>query len=122
MKSVLRGRICIIPAGRLDGAKLARMKLYVCFGTFTAAPRPGGHPCGVAHKALKEAGHDPEVIKSYGFGPAPAAFNNTRGRKEVRQLTGEYTVPVLVADDGQVVQESEKIVEWAKAHPAGAAV
>lgn len=96
------------------------MKLYVCYGTFNAAPRPGGHPCGAAHKALKDAGHDPEVIKAYGFGPLPAALNNTRGRKEVKELTGEFTVPVLVTDGGEVVQESARIVDWAKSHQAGA--
>jgi len=29
-------------------------------------------------------------------------------------------VPVLVLDDGEVVQESQHIKEWAEAHPAGA--
>jgi len=96
------------------------MKLYVCYGTFTKTPRPGGHPCGNAHQALQEAGHRPEVIKSYGFAPLPAVFNKTKGRQEVKELTGNFQVPVLVTDDGQVLQESEKIVEWAKAHPAGA--
>jgi len=94
------------------------MKLYVCFGTFKPAPRPGGHPCGNAYHALSEAGHDPQVIKSYGLGLLPDAFNNTKGRKEVRELTGANTVPVLVTDDGEVVRESATIVEWARAHPA----
>jgi len=94
------------------------MKLYVCFGTFKPAPRPGGHPCGNAYHALSEAGHDPQVIKSYGLGLLPDAFNNTKGRKEVRELTGANTVPVLVTDDGQVVRESATIAEWARAHPA----
>ena len=58
------------------------MKLYVCWGTFRS-PRPGGHPCGNAYRALKEAGHDPEVIKSYGLGPLRDFLNNTRGRREV---------------------------------------
>src|SRR5438270_735188 len=40
------------------------MKLYVCYGTFKPAPRPGGHPCGNAYHALKDAGHEPEVIRS----------------------------------------------------------
>jgi len=97
------------------------MKLYVCYGTFTSTPRPGGHPCGNAHVALKEAGHHPEVIKSYGFAPLPAVFNKTKRRTEVKELTGNFQVPVLVTDDGQVVRESQKIVEWAKAHPAAAA-
>ena len=97
---------------------LRRMKLYVCYGTFGAAPRSGGHPCGSAYKALKDAGHDPEVIKSYGWGILPAFLNNTKGRKEVKELTGELTVPVLVTDTGEVVKESSAIVEWAGRNPA----
>lgn len=96
------------------------MRLYVCYGTFTTTPRPGGHPCGNAYRALREAGHDPEVVKSYGLGPLPDLFNRTRGRQEVKRLTGAYTVPVLVTDDDEVIQESERITEWARAHPAGA--
>jgi hypothetical protein len=96
------------------------MKLYVCYGTFTNAPRPGGHPCGSAYEALKEAGHDPEVIKSYGWALLPEFLNRTRGRQEVKKLTGDVTVPVLVTDSGEVVRESKDIVAWAKAHPAGA--
>ncbi len=96
------------------------MKLYVCYGTFTAAPRPGGHPCGNAHEALREAGYEPEVVKSYGLAGLPAFLNNTKGRKEVKELTGEFTVPVLVTDGGEVMRESSKIVEWARANPATA--
>jgi hypothetical protein len=96
------------------------MKLYVCYGTFKS-PRPGGHPCGNAYQALREAGHDPEVIRSYGLGVLPGIFNRTRGRQEVKRLTGSYMVPVLVTDDDQVVSDSKRIVEWAKANPAGAA-
>ena len=47
------------------------MKLYVCYGTFKFGPRPGGHPCGNAYHALRDAGHEPEVIKSYGLAPLP---------------------------------------------------
>ena len=93
------------------------MKLYVCYGTFPT-PRPGGHPCQKAHSALVEAGHDPEVIRSYGAGILPAAFNRTRGRREVKELTGSYMVPVLVTDDGEVVRSSGTIVEWARDNPA----
>jgi hypothetical protein len=96
------------------------MKLYVCWGTFTTAPRPGGHPCGNAYRALKEAGHDPEVVKSYGWSVLPDALNATEGRKEVKELTGSNMVPVLVTDDGEAISDSKNIVEWAKAHPAGA--
>jgi hypothetical protein len=97
------------------------VKLYVCYGTWKPAPRPGGHPCGRAFHALKDAGHDPEVIKSYGLAILPGFLNNTRGRKEVEELTGQNMVPVLVTDDGEVIRESRKIEAWAKAHPAGAA-
>ena len=96
------------------------MKLYVCYGTFTAAPRPGGHPCGVARRALTAAGHDPQVIRSYGLGMLPGLFNFTRGRREVKELTGSYQVPVLVTDEGEVVTESAEIARWAETHPAGA--
>ena len=92
------------------------MKLYICWGTFSS-PRPGGHPCANALDALKDAGHDPELIKSYGLGPLPEFLNRTRGRREVRKLTGQNWVPVLVTDDGEVVQDSKKIIAWAKDHP-----
>jgi hypothetical protein len=93
------------------------MKLYVCWGTFST-PRPGGHPCANAHSALKDAGYDPEVIKSYGFAPLPGVFNRTRGRMEVQELTGNRWVPALVLDDGSVIDGSKEIVDWARANPA----
>jgi hypothetical protein len=97
------------------------MKLYVCWGTFPNPARPGGHPCGNAYNALRDAGHDPEVIKSYGLGPLPDFLNQTAGRQEVKRLTGQSWVPVLVTDDGEVVHDSKKIVEWAERNPARAA-
>jgi hypothetical protein len=95
------------------------MKLYVCWGTWTAGKALHAHPCGEAHKALAEAGHRPEVIRSYGLGLLPGAVNDlTRGRREAKELTGNYWVPVLVLDEGTVVQGSRKIVAWAQANPA----
>jgi hypothetical protein len=96
------------------------MKLYVCYGTWKPAPRPGGHPCGHAYSALRDAGYEPEVINSYGLGMLPDIFNRTKGRQEVKQLTGNHWVPVLVNDDGTVVQGSDKIKEWAAKNPASA--
>jgi len=90
------------------------MKLYICWGTFHAPWRPGGHPCRNAYQALKDAGHDPELVKSYGLAPLP---DMTKGRKEVKKLSGESWVPVLVTDDGEVVKDSKNIVAWAKEHP-----
>lgn len=93
------------------------MKLYICWGTFQT-PRPGGHPCANAHGALRDAGHDPEVIKSYGFAPLPQFLNNTRGRREVQELTGNRWVPTLVLDDDTVIDGFKQIVQWAQANPA----
>jgi hypothetical protein len=93
------------------------MKLYICYGTFQT-PRPGGHPCANAYHALRDAGHDPKLIKSYGWGALPDALNATAGRREVKRLTGNTWVPALVTDDGEVVQGSQQIADWAKAHPA----
>lgn len=93
------------------------MKLYICYGLFKS-PRPGGHPCANAHAALREAGHEPQVVKSYGLGILPGVFNMTKGRREVKRLTGNYMVPTLVLDDGTVLDGSREIVAWARANPA----
>jgi hypothetical protein len=57
----------------------------------------------------------PEVVKSYGFGQLPDV---TRGRKEVKCLTGESWVPVLELNDGEVVTDSKNIAAWARDNPA----
>jgi hypothetical protein len=100
------------------------MKLYVCWGTFpvpwprrSASWRPGAHPCKKAYDALKHAGHSPDVVKAYGLASLPDV---TRGRKEVKRLTGESFVPVLVLDDGEVIKDSQNIVAWARDNPTGA--
>ena len=93
------------------------MKLYICWGTFPS-PRPGGHPCRNAYNALREAGHDPELVKAYGLGLLPdTPFNQTSGRKRVKELTGNSWVPALELDDGTVIDGSRKIVDWAAANP-----
>jgi hypothetical protein len=96
------------------------MKVYVCW---TSAKNMAGHehPCGVAVDAVREAGHDPEIVKAYGWVKLPGIFNNTAGRRRAEQLTGSNQVPVLELDDGTAVAGSQEIVAWAKSHPAGAA-
>lgn len=96
------------------------MDLYICYGTFQT-PRPGGHPCRRAYHALRDAGYEPKLIKSYGLAVLPDFVNQTAGRKKAKELTGSYAVPVLVTDDGEVVSDSRKIEAWAKQNPAGAA-
>jgi hypothetical protein len=95
------------------------VRLYICYGLFPS-PRPGGHPCKNAADALKEAGYEPEIVKSYGLGMLPDALNLTKGRREVKKLTGNSWVPLLVKDDGTWVQGSREIADWARANPAGA--
>ena len=96
------------------------MRLYVCWDTALKHPIIGEHPCGIAHKALRDAGHDPEVVRAYGWVKLPSIFNQTSGRRAVRELTGSEEVPVLTLDDGEVVAGSEQIVFWAEANPARA--
>jgi len=87
------------------------VRLYVCYGTFGS----GGHPCAKAHDALREAGYEPEVERVYG-----GYFSNPvfPGRRKVKELSGSYNVPTLVLDDGTVVDESQRIVDWAASNPA----
>ncbi|HEY2006481.1 MAG TPA: hypothetical protein VGG87_08515 [Solirubrobacteraceae bacterium] len=95
------------------------MKIYVCWGTWTVGKPLHAHPCGEAHAAVVKAGYEPEVIRSYGLGLLPGAINGlTRGRREVRSMTGNDWVPVLVLDDETVIQGSKKIIAWAAANPA----
>jgi Glutathione S-transferase, N-terminal domain len=97
------------------------MKLYICWTTIQTPRPPRGHPCHNAYKALRDAGYDPEVVKVRGLGIGPRFLHwITDGRKEVEQISGQRMVPVLVTDDGQVINDSQRIVEWAKAHPASA--
>jgi hypothetical protein len=99
------------------------VKLYVCWGTFPVpwprsgnTWRPSGHPCKIAHDAIKEAGHSPEVVKVYGLAELP---DLTSARREVKRLTGESYVPVLVLDGAEVISDSQKIAAWARDNPAG---
>jgi hypothetical protein len=92
------------------------VKLYVCWGTFqTFGP---GHPCRNALDALHAAGHDPEVIRSYGWGLLPAALNRSEGRRLARQATSKSWIPLLVTDDGETITGSTKITAWAAEHLA----
>jgi hypothetical protein len=97
------------------------VKLYVCWTTIQTPRPPHGHPCHNAHKALRDAGYDPEVVKVRGLGIGPIKMTDTPGRKEVKELTGQSVVPVLVTDGGEAIYDSQKIVEWARANPAGSA-
>jgi hypothetical protein len=57
-------------------------------------------------------------VKLYGFAPLPGLCNQTRGRREVQELTGNRWVPTLLLVDGTAIDDSHAIVEWARANPA----
>jgi hypothetical protein len=59
------------------------------------------------------------VQKVYGLGVGPRFLNvMTDGRREVEELTGQREVPVLVTDGGEAIQDSSRIVQWARENPA----
>ena len=95
------------------------MKLYVCWGTFPTPLLPGGHPCRDAYLALRRAGYDPKVVRSYGAAILPdIPFNLTPQRIHVKRATGSSEVPLLETDEGETIQGSRQIASWACQHPA----
>jgi glutaredoxin len=76
------------------------------------------HPCGRAANALDDAGYEYEIKPLPGYRLVPWTWGDRRrGRAEVRELTGQINLPVLVLDEGKTIVGSGKIAEWAKAHP-----
>ncbi len=91
------------------------MLLYTCPARTHGASAPiVKHPCGVAAKALDDAGYEYEVKVVGGFRSVP--FSRRGKRDEIRELTGQDDVPVLVTDHDEVVTGTAQIVAWAKAH------
>lgn len=93
------------------------MKLYVCN---SGTVGPGAmHPCAKAGKALDDAGYKYELKK---FAGGKLMFwtwkNRDRDRQEVREVSGQNDVPVLVLDNGEVITSSSAIARWAKENPA----
>ena len=90
---------------------------------YTCAQEKGhaniGHPSAAARRALDEAGYEYEIRDLPGYRLAPWTWGERRrGREEVRELTGQINLPVLLLDEGKTVAGSGKIADWAKAHPA----
>ena len=88
------------------------MKLFTCPAGKHGANAPlVKHPCGVAAKALDEAGHQYETEMVGGFKNVP--FSRRGRRARIVEMTGQEDVPVLLLDDGSTVQGSSNIVRWA---------
>ena len=93
------------------------MILYTCAQKKAAGSL--GHPCGRAAKALDEAGYEYEIRDLPGYRLMPWTWGQRRNdRDEVKELTGQINLPVLLLDEGESVVGSGRIVDWAKAHPA----
>ncbi|MGO9248871.1 MAG: glutathione S-transferase N-terminal domain-containing protein [Solirubrobacteraceae bacterium] len=93
------------------------MVLYTCPARTHGAGAPLiKHPCGVAAKALDEAGHSYTVHVVGGFKNVPLSRRGKR--QEILDLTGQEDVPVLLLDDGTTVNGSGAIVAWAADHHA----
>ncbi len=96
------------------------MKLYTCGqkGKGGSLPFPLTHACGKAINALGDAGHqyELEVVPGYRLLPWTRAGD---ARTEIRELTGQDNVPVLLLDDGTAIAGSGNIADWAKANSAG---
>lgn len=88
------------------------MILYTCAVKKHGATGPLiKHPCGVAAKALDDAGHPYEIKVVGGFKKLPLSRRGKR--QEIEQLTGQQDVPVLVLDDGTHIAGSAAIGRWA---------
>jgi glutathione S-transferase len=95
--------------------------LYTCPARTHGANAPiMKHPCGVAAQALDRAGHSYTVKTVGGFKNVPFSRRGDK-RKEIRELTGQEDVPVLLLDDGQTVVGTRAIVDWAAANTVAAA-
>ncbi len=95
----------------------AGLILYTCPWAKRSA---GWHPCGIAAKALDEAGHTYEIRQVSGQLSMPWTWpSRRRDRAEIRTLSGQNGVPVLVTAGGEVVAGSRRIARWAAEHAAG---
>lgn len=77
------------------------------------------HPCGIAAKALDEIGSDYEIKHVRGYASMPWTWpTRRRDRTEVRELSGQNAVPILVLEDGEVIAGSDRIKRWAAVRAA----
>jgi hypothetical protein len=93
-----------------------KLTLYVCH-IDEGGPKP--HACKRAQRALRGSGHDFEKIV-FARGRLFGLF--TKGRRpELKALSGQEQLPVLMLPDGSTVNGSASIIAWAKANPPRAA-
>ena len=89
-----------------------KLTLYVCH-IDEGGPKP--HACRRAQRALRSAGHDFEKIV-FARGKLFGLF--TKGRRpELKALSGQEQLPVLVLPDRSTVNGAARIIAWAEANP-----
>jgi Glutathione S-transferase, N-terminal domain len=77
-----------------------------------------GHACGRAAKALDRAGYEYEIRTLPGYRLLPWTWGQRRNnRGEIKAITGQINLPVLLLDEGRAIVGSGEIVDWAHAHP-----
>lgn len=92
------------------------MILYTCAVKKQGANGPLiKHACGVAAKALDDRGHAYELKVVGGFKKLP--LSRIGKREEIKRLTGQRDVPVLVLDDGTAIAGTAAITAWAASSP-----
>jgi glutaredoxin len=92
-----------------------KLRLYVCH-IDEGGPPP--HACKRAQRALRSAGHEFEKVV-FGRGRPFGLF--TKGRRpELKGLSGQEQLPVLLLPDGSTVNGSGNIIAWAKANAPAA--
>ena len=91
------------------GEAAGELTLFVCHINEGGPPV---HPCRLAHEALRKHGHGytTEVLdRNHPFG----LF--TRGRRpELKRISGQEKLPVLVLADGSTVNGWRAISRWAR--------
>lgn len=76
------------------------------------------HPCAKAGNALKDCGYEYELKTVKGYRLMPWTWRSReKDRAEIKRLSGQMDVPILVLDDGEVISGSGAIAKWAKEHP-----
>jgi glutathione S-transferase len=78
------------------------------------------HACAKAGKALDAAGYEYELRTAGSYRLMPWTWGSREEeRAEIRKLSGQNEVPILVLDDGEVIAGSGRIADWAQEHPVG---
>ena len=95
-------------------AEVTKPTLYVCH---IDEGMPLFHPCARANKALNKAGIDHDKIV-YGQGQ-PFGRGTEGTRPDLKEVSGQEKLPVLVLPGGETVNGTKPIKDWAKANAVG---